>query len=303
MATKARKEREKPDFEVMKAADATENEIVFPTVLSPKVDGFRGYIRNAVLALRSGKQCANQATQKFFSHAALEGLDGELVVGSPVARDGFHATSSGLRTEKWDPRATFLVFDVIDCPSMPFIKRLTEVRKRVLALPPMFRGRVIILEQATVHDITSFLKFEDTCVDLGFEGLIARSPNGLYKHGRSTVDEQGMLKIKRFVDAEAVIIGMEQELDKSGSPKNTMGALLVRDLKTGTEFSVGTGFTWKMRSEFWQQGANVNGTFIKYKFFPCGTKSKPRHPVFVGIRAEQDMDASAVKRGRLYAVK
>lgn len=297
MATKARKEREKPAFEVMKAADVTEREIRFPAIASPKIDGFRGYVQHGKLTMRSGKPCANRATQEFFSHPALEGFDGELVVGSPVSKDGFHATSSGLRTENFDPRATFLVFDIIEA-TLPFSGRLEALQVKMQGLPAEYRERVVMVQQSTVQNVTDLLKFEDVCIDLGFEGVIVRKPSGRYKNGRSTVEEQGMLKLKRFVDAEAVIVGMEQELDKHGRRKESMGALVVRDLKSGTEFNVGTGFTWKVRSEFWQLGSRANGVFIKYKYFPRGTKDKPRHPVFVGVRPHEDMDTNDVRRGR-----
>jgi DNA ligase-1 len=93
-------------------------------------------------------------------------------------------------------------------------------------------------------------------------------------------------------------------------PLETMGALIVRDLKTGVEFNIGTGFTDEERSWWWQRynsfdyniGCTVmnNGgqlvtiyedpfDIVKYKFFATGSKDKPRFPAYLGIRHQEDI--------------
>ena len=102
------------DFQVMLAATVTnETDFSFPLIVSPKVDGFRGTIRDGRLRARSGKLVANVATDAFFSHRALEGFDGELIIGHPTAKNLFQATTSALRSERFDPKASLLVFDLI----------------------------------------------------------------------------------------------------------------------------------------------------------------------------------------------
>jgi DNA ligase-1 len=72
-------------------------------------------------------------------------------------------------------------------------------------------------------------------------------------------------------------------------PTGVLGGFNVRDLKTGVEFSVGSGFTADMKAEYWQVRDNLIGTLIKYKFFPSGGKDKPRHPIFLGFRDRRDV--------------
>ena len=52
------------------------------------------------------------------------------------------------------------------------------------------------------------------------------------------------------------------------------------------EFQIGTGFDAEDRKELWQQynSGELTGKTIKFKYFPVGVKSKPRHPVFLGFR-------------------
>ena len=73
-----------------------------------------------------------------------------------------------------------------------------------------------------------------------------------------------------------------------GPARVTMGALIVRDIVTGVEFNIGTGFTAADRREWWEwfvaQTERTPKPVVKYKSFPIGTKDKPRHPVYLGLR-------------------
>ena len=143
----------------------------------------------------------------------------------------------------------------------------------------------------------------EAMVAQGHEGLVLRDPEGLYKQGRSTLGEQGMIKVKMFSDSEAMILDTvelmhndneatvsEIGLTKRSSHKankrasGMMGALQVRDIHSGVGFEIGTGFTEAERRAHWPLGA-----IVKYKFFAYGVKDKPRHPVFLGFRDPIDL--------------
>jgi len=70
---------------------------------------------------------------------------------------------------------------------------------------------------------------------------------------------------------------------------DTLGTLLVRDVHTGVEFGIGSGFTAEDRQRFWNNKQKVIGTIVKYKYFPTGSKDKPRFPVFLSFRSKDDM--------------
>jgi DNA ligase-1 len=155
----------------------------------------------------------------------------------------------------------------------------------------------------------TILSWEESYLTAGYEGVMLRHPGGPYKQGRSTAKEAWLLKVKRFVDAEARVIGfseaqhnaneakrnelgqLERSSHKAGKVgKQTLGALTVKDLKTGVEFDIGTGFTADQRQVFWTTGDNLIGKVVKYKSQPTGVKDKPRFPVFLGFRGNVDMD-------------
>ena len=136
---------------------------------------------------------------------------------------------------------------------------------------------------------------------------MVRDPNGTYKMGRSTTKDGILLKIKRFDDAEAVVIGIEEKLsnqnealkDAFGRTKRsthqanmvatgTTGALRVRTAD-GMEFSIGSGLNDDLRAEIWANKEAFVGKIAKYKSFNIGVKELPRHPVLLGFRDPDDM--------------
>jgi DNA ligase-1 len=168
--------------------------------------------------------------------------------------------------------------------------------------------QICLLEQNLLKHEDDMLAYEAEKVAEGYEGIILRSPEAPYKFGRSTVKEGYLLKLKRFEDSEAEIIGFEEEMFNGNAAetnelgrtkrstaqaglvgKSSLGAFLVRDCVSGVEFSIGTGLTALQRGVFWQRRDEYVGKLVKYKFFPVGVKVAPRHPVFLGMRDARDM--------------
>lgn len=286
------------------------HQIRFPIYASPKLDGVRGVVIDGVLRSRSLKTFPNSHVQLMFSRKLLNGLDGELVVGAPNAKDVYRVTQSAVANTRGAPDVTFYVFDNFLADGT-LAARLIKMEK-LLAEADVEYGqtmpRVVVLEQREIKDAAALLKYEEEVLAKGYEGLILRSPHAFYKQGRSTLNEQGMLKLKRFTDGEATIIGMEEELANTNVAKTNalgrterstaqagmvgkarMGAIIVRDVKSGVEFNIGTGFTMADRELFWANKAKVVGMTVKYKSFLIGVKDAPRFPVYLGMRNDWDM--------------
>lgn len=164
------------------------------------------------------------------------------------------------------------------------------VQLKAVAANLKARGaRVELVPQVIVNSLPELLALEARWVAQGYEGAILRTPKSPYKHGRSTLKEGFLLKLKRFQDGEAVVIGVT-ELMHSEIPGRTMGALTVRDVSsTGQTFELGTGFNADDRASLWSDRANLQSwPLVKYKHFPSGGKDLPRHPVFLGFRSSLD---------------
>ncbi len=280
----------------------------FPLLASHKLDGVRAIVRNGVLVSRNLKPIPNHHVQQLFGRSELEGLDGELIMGDPADPAAFRLTSSAVMSHEGEPAVAFYVFDlVIPDPDLTFSARLVILQAKLKQLK---RRDVKLLDQATVHGQDELDAFETLSLDRGYEGVMLRSKDGLYKHGRSTFKEHGLMKLKRFEDAEAKVLGFDEQLHNANEAttnalgakersskkagmvgKNTLGALRVVGLNgpyKGVEFNIGSGFDAATRDAIWAQRERWTGKVVKYKYFPIGSKDAPRFPVFLGERAKQD---------------
>ena len=282
------------------AVDTTK--LVFPIYASPKLDGIRVIIKDNQVLSRNGKPIPNVFIQSLLK--SYHGLDGELIVGHPTHPNVFQLTTSGVMSIEGTPNVRLYVFDCwyaeggIDARYNEVLK-ITQNSSIV---------DIEVVPQIVINSLEELYKFEEDCLAKGYEGVMLRYPNAPYKNGRSTVKEGALLKLKRFSDSEAHILGMEPLLRNHNEPtKNALGhtersshiynkvaddllgALNVKDIHTGVEFSIGSGFTEEQRREIWNKQVELIGSIVKYKYFEVGVKDKPRFPVFCGFRDKRDI--------------
>ena len=271
-----------------------------PLLASFKLDGVRAIGQDDTLLSRTFKPIPNTYVRELFACGGR--YDGELIYGDPTDALCYNRTVSAVMSVDGQPDVRWYVFDDLNSNGDPFEDRL-KLMGDARHMPP----NVVKLPQHLCKTWESVLEYENHALTLGYEGLVLRTPSGRYKQGRSTLREGYAIKLKRFVDSEAVVLGAielqhnnnEQRINEVGKLRRssrqagkvdagTMGALIVRDAKTGVEFELGTGFTAEARRWWWDNRGRAAGMVVKYKYFPVGVKDKPRHPVFLGIRAVGD---------------
>jgi DNA ligase-1 len=291
-------------FKPMLASPLDLSKTSWPLYASPKLDGIRATVVDGKLLSRSLKPIQNKYISYMLSQDRLSGLDGELIVGDVTAKDVFARSTSGVMRQEGEPSFTFFVFDDY-LENDQWVSRWGALQRRCNCIHP----RIQLLKQELLYGEIELDRFEAQCIAKGYEGVITRRADAPYKFGRSTPKEGYLSKVKRFEDSEALVIhvveemfnGNEVETNELGRTKrssaqagkvgkNTMGALTVRDLKTGVEFNIGTGFTAAERAGWWDgRVGHIARTIVKYKFFPVGVKDAPRHPVYLGVRLPEDM--------------
>lgn len=279
--------------------------IRYPVLASAKLDGIRCLIKDGVAYSRTLKPIRNYHVQRLLGRPEYEGFDGELIVGSPTAKNAMQASTSGIMSYEGEPDFHFYVFDKWN-RTCSFDDVQTQL---ALAdnLPSFIGGHV----HRTLGNSRALEQYEEDCISEGYEGVIIRDPLAKYKFGRSTTREGWMLKLKRYAQSEAVIIGFEElmhnanspELDERGYtkrssaqngkvPSGMLGAFICLDARNpaGKIFNVGTGFTEADRIAFWHNRDALKGKMITYSHFDLtGTKEAPRHPVFISFRDRDDL--------------
>jgi len=230
-----------------------------------------------------------------------------LIYGDPAHPDCYRTTTSIVMSEDKDPAGVkFWAFDTFE-PGR-FETRYDYVGEIVFHLDD---PDVEIVHHRLIKNEEELLRFEAAALEAGHEGIMVRSLDGPYKQGRSSVKEGYLLKLKRFLDGEAIITGFYEEQENQNESKTnalgrterstakaglvgkgTLGGFEVEGLGStydGVAFQVGGGFTAEMRKQFWKDRKKLIGDVVKYKYFPTGSKDRPRFPVFLGFRDKKDM--------------
>lgn len=291
----------------MKASPVDFKKLEYPCFASAKLDGIRAVIDNGIVKSNSMKPLPNNYLQFKLGDPILNGLDGELTVGPPNAKDVMQKTSSGIMSIQGQPDFVFNVFDFFTDLNAPYAQRFDMMRGafRSSVFPPWIK----LLPQTIIRNRAELDAFEASMLAEGYEGVMLRSLSGVYKFGRSTTNEGYLLKLKQFVDSEAIVIGAKELMHNDNEqtrnelglakrssakeglvPAGVLGAFVVRDLISNVEFDVGTGFTADQRKDFWNRYLkggkdSVLGEVITYKHFEVsGVKDAPRFPVFKCFR-------------------
>ena len=281
------------------------DKINFPVYTSTKFDGIRALVIDSVVYSRSLKPIRNKHVQRLFGKQEYNGFDGELVVGDIYAKDVFQKTTSGVMSEDGEPDVTFHVFDLWSIPTFDYEYRQRDLQEILLDEDKEYPSIVYAMIRLckNIDDLTFFLEHER---NVGGEGLICRSPSGIYKYGRSTPKEQLSIKLKFFTDSEFKVVGFEERMHNTNEaktnelgyterssckenliPMNTLGSLV---LKYGdSEFRCGTGFSDAQRKEIWENKESYLGKLASIRYMSVGQAILPRLPSFQGFRDKDDM--------------
>jgi DNA ligase-1 len=282
-------------------------DLVYPLGASVKLDGIRCIREDGQTLSRSFKLIPNEYVQQQMQ-SIPRGLDGELVTYN---QDGtvrnFNQVQGDIMSEDGEPNFRFEIFDYVkDSLTKPYVERIEDLKEIAKTLPSF----CTLVLPTIVNNQEELAAFEEKAIADGHEGIMTRSLTGQYKCGRATFKSQDLIKVKRFVDSEAEIIGFEEKMRneneatkdelghtkrssaKSGLvPAGTLGTLRVRDIHDGREFGIGTykNMTHSDLKEIWDNREKYLGKIVKYQYQLVGTKDNPRIPSFQGFRDPRDM--------------
>ncbi len=285
------------------------NELNWPMIVTPKVDGIRCLNPDGRILSRAFKPIPNHHIRRTLEKLLPIGSDGEL-----FSSDSFQKVTSDVMSRDGEPSFTFQMFDFVlnGNLEMPYIDRLNVMVEWYRVISRESRKFIRILPFEVINSVEELREYERKVLDKGFEGVILRMPFGPYKCGRSTWKERYLLKLKIFIDSEAKVIGLEEQVSnqnkieknefglakrsgkKAGKIKTgILGKFLAKDIYSGIIFKCGSGkgLTQKLRKEIWDNQSKYLGKVFKYKYQPHGISEKglPRIPIWLGFRDRRDM--------------
>lgn len=286
-------------FRPLLAEKANLATIQYPVFGSPKYDGFRCVINAAGMPMsRNMKPIANGYVFAKLQELKLPKFDGELLTFTGNKVDDFDVVQSKLTTRSGMPDFKYMVFDDCTCLTEPYHVRNTSAAAWINTNSPK---RVEHVPQKPLNNEEEVLDFEAENLALNWEGAMLRSIDGYYKMGRSTTREGILLKLKRFFDAEAVVLEAHELVSNTNEAttnalgytersshkenmvgQNMLGKLTVQWKGQDVTFDVGTGFNEEQRRKYWTE--DLVGRTLTFKYQSVGKTGKPRFPVFLGFR-------------------
>lgn len=257
----------------MLAAELTYERLLrYPMLATPKIDGIRFLVVGGRAVTRSLNPIPNDHVRTWIEANLPEGVDGEITVPG-----GFGATSSAVTSRDGRPEFTVWLFDQFtpDTYRMRITKlgRLADLQNRIRVLVPV-----------EIRDEAELWAFEDLCLAEGHEGVILRDPNGAYVCRRTKEEEGLMLKLKRYVDDEAVILDTYimhgSEIEAGGFVVRWKGQIF------NLAWNSSLGLT---RADALEMAAKLRGRIVRFRHQPNGAKRLPRFPVLTGFREGWDL--------------
>jgi DNA ligase-1 len=294
---------ETPDFKTLR----------FPMLASTKLDGIRCTMQGGRLLSRSLKEIPNRFVQERFTSLGLpDGMDGELICGDP-SNDPYKRTHSIVMSDEktldfYGDTIRWHIFDKFHAQD-GFRVRHEDAKTHVCVCNSPY---VRLVKHVSVRTIEELEVFERSTLAQGFEGVMLRAPEGPYKQGRATLGQGWLIKVKRYQEAEALIMDCYAEQENTNEEftnelgrtarssaqagkvdKDQLGGFNVVGqgaFYNGIDFKVpNSSITHDDRKKLWEGRDDLKGKLLVYKFFPCGSDVRPRHPVFKWFRDRRDV--------------
>lgn len=288
-------------FRPLLAEKADSKKIKFPVMVSPKLDGIRCLIKDGEAVSRSLKPIPNDYIRALLK-TAKNGFDGELITLTNGEPDDFNTIQSKVMSKDGTTDFLYYVFDDFTNAEDTYYDRFLS--KTFDDLDTTF---IRFVPQIRINNIKDLISYEQQYVDAKFEGIMLRDMLGRYKYGRSTINEGILLKMKRFDDSEAIVIGYtekmenqnEKEIDALGLskrstkkenmiPAGTLGNIICKWKDQTIE--LGSGFTDEQRKLIWDNQDKFIRNLVTFSYQGIGPNGKPRFPVFLGFRKDITAD-------------
>lgn len=201
-------------------------ELNYPLMASYKLDGIRCIFYKGQILSRSLKQIQNKQLREKFEPIRKYSEENDLILDGEIYSQEltFQEITSFVMTQDFEDKKSikkfgkvmeipdhlkYYCFDCLDKftgVNNPFKKRITAcyaVQENITDVMEVVKHISIISDEFVTN------LFENALED-GYEGLILRDPNGLYKFGRGTLKEGIIYKVKPYKTFDAVITGVVQ---------------------------------------------------------------------------------------------
>lgn len=231
--------------------------------MSEKLDGIRAYWNGKELLSKNGNKI--YAPKWFTKDFPTFNLDGELWTKRADFENIQNIVLDKKPSKDWS-QITYNVFEVPEEKGF-FLQRLKKIKQWNKKNKNKY---IKIIPQIKCINKKQMNNYLDKLINQKAEGLIVKNPNLEYFKGRSS----HILKVKKFKDAEALVIGINYKKNKFKS--------LVLKLPNDVVFNLGNGFT-----KLEKMDPPKIGQTITFKYYGLTKYLKPKFASFLRIREKE----------------
>jgi ATP-dependent DNA ligase len=267
------------------------NGIVFPCYVQPKLDGLRCLVYMSpegeiITQSRTGGQFdhldhikSSPILHAIFNECPTIVLDGEL-----YTRDIPFETLAGLIKKKkiteQDKKQLGLVgYHIYDYIDLSDLTKTFSARNELLGeFQEMFSTHPIYFVKSEFISKDRFLDWFQTYINDGYEGIMLRNKNSVYRQGVRSSDLQ---KYKEFLEDEYTIVDFTQ-----GAGRDEGTIIWVCETPGGERFNVRPRGSVEYRRDLYQNGRKYLGAKLTVIFQELSTFGVPRFPVGKCVRID-----------------
>lgn len=294
------------------------DDVEWPKYASRKLDGMRAIIIKGKLLARSMKEIPNENLLGELDKLLEFSVDKEVVLdGELYSHDATFQKIISVCRSKSNPLPDDLKFNAIDMlpqaqwdMDKPTITFRDSNKAMIKAFVRNDFNRAANIVQYRVASVGRAKEKLAEYLEAGYEGMMLRDPDKSYKHGRTTLNENWLLKFKSWLDYDGKILevvegtemieGVERKVGPTGHREpvikkgerrknGTFGKFIV-ELEDGKTMGVGTwkGLTDEVRAEIWKNKDQYVGRWVRFKGQAVGIKDRPRIPKDLAFRDDKD---------------
>jgi DNA ligase-1 len=258
--------------------------IAFPCWVQPKLDGVRMLARkeDGVVTMWSRKGKIIDIPDKINAQLCLMLEDGQCTDGELYVHGWtFQRIISAVKKKRDD--TDLLEYHIYDSPhpTLIFEDRVPKFGVQVTEYPPYCGSwstskNIKFVKTFDIEHQEEFDVFESMFIKDGYEGMMVRNQNSLYKYKHRSYDLQ---KVKRFIDDEYEIIG-----GKDGSGREA-GLVIYKCITSdGLEFDVRPRGSHEERAKQFINLDSYIGKMLTVRYQELTDDGKPRFPVGIAVR-------------------
>jgi DNA ligase-1 len=272
-----------------------DKEMDYPVLVQPKLDGTRCmvYMLNGHIVFQSRLNTVYAE----FTHLIPELMDifsfAESVFGANTSNfilDGelynhdlpFEKITGLVRSKTRDPtevlQIQYHIYDCIDTENTA----LTNLQRNNI-LSNIFGSMsstqyVKLVETNVANSLEEIIQYHSTYTEIGYEGIMLRNPNGIYKQQNRS---KFLQKYKTFMDEEFLVVGYTEG---TGSYAGTPIFQCETNEKTKQTFGVVVKCSIETKRQMMQNVDEYIGQMLTVKYQEKSEDGIPRFPVGLGFR-------------------